>query len=446
MTIDRRTLLVALAATATPSFARAAAPISTLGVDAAQLGVRAGSPDDQTKALQRAIDQAAAARAPLALAPGVYRAGDLALPAGTQINGIRGATRLVSTRGRPLLTAPQADRVTLAGLVLNGAGARLPDGLGLVSLMNGRDARITDCDLVGAGGHGIFLEGVAGEIAGCTVAGAADVAIISFDAKGLAIARNIVRAAGNNGIQILRRVAGEDGTMVLDNRIEDIRNVTGGSGQFGNGVNAHRAGNVIVRGNRIRNCAFSAVRGNSASSIQITGNSCSDVGEVALYSEFGFEGAVIANNTVDGAQTGVSIANFNEGGRIAVVQGNIFRNLAPRAVNPEGDYGVGVYVEADTAVTGNVIESAAFCGIMAGWGRYLRDVTITGNVVRAAAIGVGISVVPGAGGAVVATNMISGARRGAILGMDHERAVSGDLAQEGAARYAQLAISGNRVN
>src|SRR5262245_12125445 len=113
MPIDRRTLLAGVAATVAPSFAPAAAPMSALGLDAAQLGVRAGSPDDQTKALQRAIDQAAAAHAPLALAPGVYRAGDLMLPAGAQLVGVRGATRLVSTRGRPLFTAPQADRITL---------------------------------------------------------------------------------------------------------------------------------------------------------------------------------------------------------------------------------------------------------------------------------------------------------------------------------------------
>src|SRR5436309_2887425 len=37
----------------------------------------------------------------------------------------------------------------------------------------------------------------------------------------------------------------------------------GGSGQYGNAVNIFRAGNVIVRGNRIRNAAFSAVRGNT---------------------------------------------------------------------------------------------------------------------------------------------------------------------------------------
>jgi uncharacterized secreted repeat protein (TIGR03808 family) len=80
---------------------------------------------------------------------------------------------------------------------------------------------------------------------------------------------------------------------------------------------------VIVRGNRIRNCDYSAVRGNSASNIQITGNSVSNVREVALYSEFSFEGAVIANNIVDGAAVGVSVCNFNEGGRIAVCKATL---------------------------------------------------------------------------------------------------------------------------
>jgi hypothetical protein len=67
-------------------------------------------------------------------------------------------------------------------------------------------------------------------------------------------------------------------------------------------------------------------------------------------------------------------------------------------------------------------------------------------VVRSADIGIGVSVVPGAGGAIIANNMISGSRRGAILGMDHIAVVTEDLAKDGAARYAQLAITGNRVN
>ncbi len=144
------------------------------------------------------------------------------------------------------------------------------------------------------------------------------------------IARNTIRNAGNNGIQVWRSQAGDDGTQVIDNRIEDTAAQAGGSGQNGNAINVFRAHNVTVRGNRIRNAAFSAVRGNAASNIQITNNTCTGLGEVAIYAEFGFEGAVIANNTIDGAAIGIAVTNFNEGGRLAVVQGNLIRNLVPK--------------------------------------------------------------------------------------------------------------------
>src|SRR5580658_8735760 len=80
-----------------------AAPVSALGLDAAQMGVRAGSPDDQSAALQRAIERAAQARVPLALAPGVYRAGGLKLPSGAALVGVRGVTRLIFSGGPSLL-------------------------------------------------------------------------------------------------------------------------------------------------------------------------------------------------------------------------------------------------------------------------------------------------------------------------------------------------------
>jgi hypothetical protein len=41
--------------------------------------------------------------------------------------------------------------------------------------------------------------------------------------------------------------------------------------------------------------------------------------------------------------------------------------------------------------------------------------------------------------------MISDARNGAIVGMEWTKPVTGDLAKDGAARYAQLSIVGNRV-
>ena len=277
----------------------------------------------------------------------------------------------------------------------------------------------------------------------------ATTAIVSLDALGLLVASNTIIDTSDNGIEILRTAIGGDGTMVIDNRIEDIKAGPGGSGQHGNAINAFRAGNVIVRGNRIRNCDYSGVRGNSASNIQIIGNSISDVREVALYSEFAFEGAIIANNTVDICATGVSVCNFNEGGRLAVVQGNILRNILPKrpiGTAPDDDGGVGIYIEADSSVIGNVIENAPSFGIVAGWGKYLRDVAITGNVIRNAFIGIGVSVVEGAGSTLVRDNVIASAARGAIVGLDHARPVTNDLAVAGASGFPQLVLDGNLVH
>lgn len=453
MALHRRRFLVlsafgATAAAAPLASARAVAgPLSAFGMDASQHGVRAGSPDDQSRALQAAIDRAAAARMPLALGPGVYRAGDLKLPAGGQIVGVRGATRLVLTRGPSLISATRADSLTLTGLTLDGADLAMPESRGLVHFAHGRGVRVTDCEVVASRRNGVMLEDVEGEVTGSTVTGAAEAGIFSLDAQGLKISGNTVRSAGNNGILVWRSQAGDDGTLVVDNRIEDIAARAGGSGQNGNAINVFRAGNVMVRGNRIKGVAFSAVRGNAASNLQIVGNTCTGAGEVALYVEFGFEGALIANNMVDGAALGVAVTNFNEGGRLAAVQGNVIRNLElfrPAGTDPNDPAGIGIGVEADAAVTGNVVENAPTAGILLGWGRYLRDVTATGNVVRNAGVGIAVSVAAGAGSAVIADNLISGTRRGAIVGMDRHTAVTGELAND-ATRFAHLSISGNRL-
>jgi uncharacterized secreted repeat protein (TIGR03808 family) len=452
MDVDRRRILGlaaggAAAALSLRGSAAVAGPLGNYGLDAAYLGVHAGSPDDQSRALQAAIDQAAAKAVPLALGPGVYRAGGLRLPAGAHIVGVRGATRLILARGTPLVSAARADRLTLSGLTLDGAGLPLPEGRGLVHLAHARGVRIGDCEVAGSGRHGLMLEAAEGEVTGNTVTGAAGAAIFSRDAAGLRIAANTIRGAGNNGILVWRSEPGDDGTLVEGNRIEDIAAKAGGSGQNGNAINVFRAGNVIVRGNRIKGAAFSAVRGNAASNLQIAGNTCTGLGEVALYAEFGFEGALISGNLVDGAAIGVAVTNFNEGGRLAVVQGNLVRNLVPfraAGADPSDPAGIGIGVEADTAVTGNVVEGAPSAGILLGWKRYLRDVAATGNVARDCGVGIAVSVAAGAGPALIADNLISGARRGAIVGMDGHTTVAAELA-DGRQHFAHLSIAGNRV-
>ena len=445
MNLNRRHFLTAAAA----GTAALAAPLSAFGLDVAHFGVRPGAAGDQSGALQRAIDQAAHGRVPLMLAPGVYRAGGLTLPAGASLAGVRGATRLILTQGPSLLSAEHAETVSLTGLTLDGGGQKLPAGRALVHFDDVKSVRISECEVAGAGagGNGVTLESCDGEVTHNTITGAADAALFCNDSRGLLIAANIIAKSGNGGIRVWQSDKRRDGSLIADNRIEDTGARAGGAGENGNAINVYRAADVIVRGNHIRNAAFSAIRGNSASNIQIIGNNCAALDEVAIYSEFGFEGAVIADNLIDGAETGISVTNFNEGGRLATVRGNIVRNLGMRRANrPPEEAGVGIGVEADTVVSGNVIERAPRAGISAGWGQYLRNVAVTGNVVREAGFGVAVSVVAGAGVAVISGNLFAGTTRGAIVGMEWHKAVTGDLALAGAERYPQLKISGNQVS
>src|SRR5579862_6404409 len=106
MDLNRRHLLGAsiAGALAAPRDALAA----SLGRDVTQYGVRPGSPDDQTRNLQRAIDEAARAQVPLAFPPGVYRTGLLRLAAGSQLIGVRGASRLAFNGGPSMLSGEGA--------------------------------------------------------------------------------------------------------------------------------------------------------------------------------------------------------------------------------------------------------------------------------------------------------------------------------------------------
>jgi uncharacterized secreted repeat protein (TIGR03808 family) len=85
------------------------------------------------------------------------------------------------------------------------------------------------------------------------------------------------------------------------------------------------------------------------------------------------------------------VTNFNDGGRLAVVQGNLIRNLFRREQEKEDKRGEGISVEADAVVSGNTIENAPTVGIQIGWGAYMRDVSAIGNVIRNARVGISIT-------------------------------------------------------
>ncbi len=120
----------------------------------------------------------------------------------------------------------------------------------------------------------------------------------------LVITANTIRNGGNGGIRIWQSVKRHDGSIVADNTIEDIEARAGGTGENGNAINVFRAADVIVRNNIIRRAAYSAIRGNASSNMQIIGNNCAALKETALYAEFDFEGAIVADNVVDTAENG----------------------------------------------------------------------------------------------------------------------------------------------
>lgn len=403
--------------------------------------VPGGGDLDQTATLQEAADAAAQSGTPLFVPPGIYATSKLELKSGTQLKGVPGKSILRYRDRGGLLGIGQAQDVRLEGLVLDGASKPLGDGGALLMATGADRLVVVECRLIGSNGDGMALRNVSGRIADCEISGIRGGGLFSEDAKGLEIAHNHVHDCGDNGILVWRSEPGEDGTLVSANRIERIAAKSGGSGQNGNGVNVFRAGSVLVSGNRIADCAFSAIRSNSGSNCQMIGNSCARSGEVGLYAEFAFEGAVIASNIVDRAATGIVATNFNEGGRLAVIQGNLVRNLFFR--KDADSRGNGIAVEADTLVSGNIIENAPGFGITIGWGSYLRDVSVTGNLIRNAHIGIGVSIDRAAGTALITDNLITGSKDGAIRAMNGPTPTGPDLARASAEAFPNLAVYSN---
>ncbi|CEJ88416.1 conserved hypothetical protein; Putative Pectin lyase fold [Hyphomicrobium sp. GJ21] len=436
MTIDRRSLIGAslglgAAVSAAHASERKLSPTAPNASDFAPVLV----PDDgrdQTEALQAAVDSAAEKDIPLVLPPGKFLVSDLRLRRGSRVIGTARTTTLVFSGGSAFITGDKADGLVLEGLAFDGAYKAFDTarGDGLLTFSNSKTLHLHDLEIQNSSGNGVSLTECGGRVEGLLISHVLDAGFKSFDSLGLDVKDNTVTDCGNNGILIWRSKQEEDGSVVAGNRISKIRNAAGGTGEYGNGINVFRAGSVLVSGNRISDCAYTAVRGNAASNIQIVGNSCERLGEVALYAEFGFQGAIIANNLVDTAASGISVTNFNEGGRLAVVQGNLIRNLVRREQEPEDKRGEGIAVEADAVVSGNTIENAPTVGIQIGWGVYMRDVAVTGNVVRNARVGISVTNAADAGKCLIANNLISNAKDGAIREMDRGVFQGPDLARE----------------
>jgi len=218
--------------------------ISGLGVDAFHLGVRtsATSTDRGTAARNRAHRRRAADRS--SSLPGVYRA--RGTRSGRRAGSSRaGATRIVATDmchdHEPRCGSCSAHRT-----YIRRRGKTLPDNSGLVQLAAAAASWCGICEVTGSGQNGLVLEAIEGEIAKQHHHG--------FGRRGDLLARRPrprdraqyhSRRRQQRHLGVAHRCR-RDGTMVVENRIEDI-SARLAARQNGNAINIFRAGNVIVK-------------------------------------------------------------------------------------------------------------------------------------------------------------------------------------------------------
>jgi uncharacterized secreted repeat protein (TIGR03808 family) len=402
---------------------------------------------NQFKDLQTSIQKAIKTDGVLKLGPGTYGASGLRIAGTVRLEGVPGRTAIAAPDDFPILQIENAAQVTVSGITFDGGNHQPTENQRSNALVVARDVEgleIENCNFINSGAGGLRLESCSGRVSGNHFSSNADMALFALDSKGLEISSNTIEDSGNNGIQVWRAVPGEDGTLVVNNRIARVTAISGGTGQNGNGINVFRAGNVTVEGNRISDCAFSAIRNNSGSNCQIAGNSISRTGEVAIYCEFGFEGAVITGNIVEDVAFGISITNFNQGGRLAVCANNLVRDV--RGGGPTDRTATGIAAEADAQITGNVVENAFDNGISLGWGEYCRNLSATGNTVRNCGYGLAFSASPGARPVMITGNRIAGSTKGAIQGMVHKQPVGEDQGAANGPALNGALIAGNLVS
>ncbi|WP_240232853.1 TIGR03808 family TAT-translocated repetitive protein [Devosia lacusdianchii] len=425
---NRRRILAGLAtvAVATPTLARAQTTL-----DATTLGVAGDTTQDQTSALQSALDQAAAAGQTLRLPPGIIHVLGIDLPGNLAVEGVPGRTEITT-----LIDGSGVAIRDRGSVVLRDIG--FASGLAALTIEASESITLERCHFRTAG-TGVAISNSGVTISNCRFTELGDAAIHSMDSRGLLVTGNHIDLCGNAGIRIWRSESGPDGSIVTGNRIANIDWRDGGNGQNGNGINIFRADEVIVSDNHIADCAFSAIRLNTTNNTHVSNNTCLRSRESAIFSEFGFSGSVIANNIVDSAAFGISMTNFDQGGQLAVCTGNIVRNILPSSpVNPDSSP-VGIAAQANAAVTGNIIQNVPGIAIVAGYGPYLQNVLISSNVISGCDVGIGVSVAPDAGPVHITDNMIYQPLDHAVIGMAWEDIVEPDLLNN-AARYPNVTV------
>jgi uncharacterized secreted repeat protein (TIGR03808 family) len=383
----------------------------------------------QTQQLLGALRQSQRKGAPVQLPAGVTYLQSLELPSGAWLLGAPEGSTLRLVGSGPLLHAKGGRDIAIESVTLEGSGA-LARSRGLLEFEEVTNLSIRGCALRGSPASGVKLLRCGGVLAQNRIENVREAAIYSLDGQGFDIDGNTILHCGDNGVLVwTSREGAYDGSRVRNNRIEDIGNLSGGDGPNGNGVGVFRAGSVRVENNRIRRCAYTAVRNNAGWDVEVIGNDCKTLGERAMYAEFGAKRAIFRNNRIEDAGAGISITNAREGTDGGAATGNTIVGLFERhpdpAFGPRMFWQTGIAGERNCEIAGNTVVGPAWIGVMLAGPR--DNVSVEGNKIMGADFGIGFLAGRGLGECRILRNRIEGARTAAIAAFEGPVPLPGDI-------------------
>ena len=214
---------------------------------------------DQTGELAEQL-RAGVARLP----PGVIAIRSLELPPGAP-----GGSTLKLIGPGPLLHATGSSGVTLESIVFDGGDNMVEAKRGLLDFEDAAALSIRGCAIRNSSGHGVNLTRCGGVFAQNRIEHVRDAGFHSLDGLGFDIDGNHVSDCGDNGVMVWTSQAGRhEGSRIRNNIIEDIHNISGGDGPYGNGVSIWGSGSVRVENNKIYRCAQgNRVKGHGATAL-----------------------------------------------------------------------------------------------------------------------------------------------------------------------------------
>jgi uncharacterized secreted repeat protein (TIGR03808 family) len=426
--------------------------------------------------LQTVFDYARSQNRPLFFQPGVYDSPTTTvLPSNGSgrplfVRAMPGSVALRFNGTNTFLRIEGQNQVHFDGITFDGQNRALSDYVSgrpaLIAIAsNAQEISFENCQVLNSPGIGAYVASSSGAVFRACYFGNHSVGIWSENAQIKAL-NNTIAGMQNNGIAIWRDTITGDSSTITGNFINGIDTVAGGTGQNGNGISVFRAVGVSITDNKIFSTKFSAIRCNGGGLHNVSNNNIYNTREAAIFIEapgagIDLTGCIVSNNSLDTVGGGILVANsgqFSDGvSRSVIVEGNRISNVMDNPIPDPGYYppstiGNAIVVEQDCVVSGNLIDGAARVGIQAGINTAARALVVTGNLVRNAPIGIGVSneAVANTGRTVVVSgNIVNGASLGGIVptvftGTTINRVGTSDYANDLATAVGSVTFGHNR--